>query len=197
MATAHESGKIIIWDVQAQIKKTELNAHTGSPCTGIAFSPVNNLLLCSCGLDGKIQFFDIKSEKQVKSIENIQNPFSSIAFCSDGHTIAAGSLKGKIYIYDLKEKQKVKIELKGQEGKKINCLQFFRPASKDLSKMPSSLTYFLASSSKALNEVQNTTQSQNNSSSKTSQAKSPISGSLNQSIQSKLSTNVTSKLQLN
>jgi protein NEDD1 len=122
MASAHDNGSIIIWDVSTQTKKCELNGHLGAPCTGIAFSPVNNLLLSSCGLDGRIQFFDIKSEKQVKTIENLQNPMSSIAFCFDGHTIAVGSLKGRIYVYDLKDKQRIKIELKGQETKKINCI---------------------------------------------------------------------------
>jgi WD40 repeat protein len=77
------------------------NAHMTS-CTGLSFSPINNLLLCSCGLDGRIQFFDINSLKNVKTIEN-QNPLSSISFY-EGHTIAVGSIKGKIYIYDLKDK---------------------------------------------------------------------------------------------
>lgn len=51
-----------------------------------------------------------------------KSPLSSISFCPDGHTIAAGTIKGKILIYDLKDAKKVKIELKGQEGKKINSL---------------------------------------------------------------------------
>ena len=66
---------------------------------------------------------------------------SAIAFCFDGHTIAAGSLKGKIMIFDLKDKQKVKNELRGHEGKKINCLQFQKPP-RDYGNTPSSLTYF-------------------------------------------------------
>jgi len=48
-------------------KKSELTGHT-SQCTGLAFSPVNNLLLCSCGMDGCIQFFDIATSKNVKTI---------------------------------------------------------------------------------------------------------------------------------
>ncbi len=90
-------------------KKAELFAHTAQ-CTGLAFSPVNNLLLCSCGLDGKIQFFDIATQKNVKTIftkvENITVALTSIAFCYDGHTIAVGSMTGKIFVNNLKDKSK-------------------------------------------------------------------------------------------
>jgi hypothetical protein len=47
---------------------------------------------------------------------------SAIGFCPDGHTIAIGTMKGKIQIYDLKDAKKVKLELRGQEGKKINAI---------------------------------------------------------------------------
>lgn len=50
------------------MKKHDFDAH-GTPCTGIAFSPVNHLLLCSGGLDGRILFFDIVEGKNVKKIE--------------------------------------------------------------------------------------------------------------------------------
>lgn len=44
---------------------------------------------------------------------DVKSPLSSISFCPDGHTIAAGTIKGKILIYDLKDAGKVKGELKG------------------------------------------------------------------------------------
>jgi len=64
-------------------------AHT-SVCSGIAFSPVNNLLICSAGLDNRIQFFDIVEGKEVKKIDS-GVPLSAISFCADGHTIAVGT----------------------------------------------------------------------------------------------------------
>ncbi|CDW89033.1 protein nedd1 [Stylonychia lemnae] len=140
LATAHENGKVCVFDASTAQKKCEFeNAHQ-QQVTGLAFSPVNNLLLCSCGLDGKIQFFDIQGVKNVKTIDN-QNPLTAISFCFDGHTIAVGSLKGKIYVYDLKDKQKIKNELKGQDGKRINCLQFMRNPEK-FANSPSSTSYF-------------------------------------------------------
>ena len=69
-------------------------------------------MIVSCGLDGKIQFYDILEGKNVKVIDT-KVPLSAISFCPDGHTIATGTIKGKILVYDLKEARKVKMELKG------------------------------------------------------------------------------------
>jgi len=51
---------------------------------------VNNLLLCSSGLDSRIFFYDIVEGKQVKKIE-VGAPLSTIGFCADGHTIGVGT----------------------------------------------------------------------------------------------------------
>ena len=130
LAAGFDNGKIIIWDVQSITKKAELQAHS-SQCSQLAFSPVNNLLLTSCGYDGKIQFFDIATQKNVKTIitkaENVVAALTSIAFCHDGHTIAVGTVTGKIFINNLKDKSRGQIEINYQEGKKINSLHFSRP----------------------------------------------------------------------
>ena len=47
---------------------------------------------------------------------------SAISFCCDGHTIAVGTIKGQVLVYDLKDAKKVKLELRGHEGKKINAI---------------------------------------------------------------------------
>ena len=77
--------------------------------------------MCTSGLDGKMQFFDIVEGKSVKKID-CQTALSAISFCCDGHTIAVGTIKGKVLVYDLKDAKKVKLELRGHEGKKINAI---------------------------------------------------------------------------
>ena len=61
-------------------------------------------------MDGKIQFFDIATSKNVKTIyskdEGVPIPLSSIAFCYDGFTIAVGTITGKILVNNLKDKTK-------------------------------------------------------------------------------------------
>lgn len=96
-------------------------------CSGIAFSPVNNLLLCSAGLDSRIYFYDIVEGKQVKKIE-VGAALSAISFCADGHTIGVGTEQtGQVIIYDLKDSKRVKIELKGHDrSTRIKALAFSR-----------------------------------------------------------------------
>lgn len=53
LAAGFESGCISIYDTNIQTLKHKFNAHSNL-CTSIAFSPLNHLLLSSCGLDGKI-----------------------------------------------------------------------------------------------------------------------------------------------
>lgn len=125
LATSGDNGIVMIWD----IKKSELyhafdkSSHSNT-CTRIIFSPTNELLLCSAGLDAKIQFFDIVEKKTVKTIE-ANEPISSLSFYTDGITIAAGTPTGKVYIYNLKDFN-VKQILKGNEGNYIRYIEFIR-----------------------------------------------------------------------
>jgi protein NEDD1 len=89
----------------------------------LSFSPVNQLLLCTSGLNNRIHFFDIQEGREVKKIDT-GTPLSSLAFCGDGHTVAVGTISGRVLLYDLKDAKKIKLELKGHENKKIKCLQF-------------------------------------------------------------------------
>jgi WD40 repeat protein len=84
LASAYSNGHIVIWDVHGIFQKTQaeatqaarkysFDAHSGKPCSGIAFSQINHLLLTSCGLDHKIKFFDINVGKEVKKIDINQN----------------------------------------------------------------------------------------------------------------------------
>lgn len=103
---------IILFDVLKQeIYHSFDKSKHSKPCHGIAFSPTNEYLLCSGGLDAKIMFFDVVERKTIKEIKS-HEPISCLSFYTDGVTIAAGTLSGNIYIYNLKD-FKVKIVLKG------------------------------------------------------------------------------------
>ena len=108
MAIAYENGSLAVWDMHAKVLKHKFTLHSLA-CTAIAFSPVNNLLMCSVGLDCRVIFYDIHENREVKKI-NTATANASLSFCSDGHTIAIGSeTNGTVAIYDLKEPKKVKI----------------------------------------------------------------------------------------
>lgn len=99
LAASGDSGVVTVWDIKnnSLFHAFDKSSHSG-PCTGVIFSPTNELLLCSGGLDAKIQFFDIKEKKTVKTIE-ANEPISTLSFYTDGVTIAAGTPTGTIYIY--------------------------------------------------------------------------------------------------
>lgn len=73
----------------------------------IAFSPLNKLLLSSTGLDKHIVFYDITKNKKVSGI-TAPEPIQSIAFNSDGHTVAVGACNsGNVYVYDLRNQSEI------------------------------------------------------------------------------------------
>lgn len=115
LATGGDNGIVSVWDIKNNTlyHAFEGSSHSGT-CTGIIFSPTNELLMCSAGLDAKIQFFDVMEKKNVKTIEALES-VTSLSFQDDGITIAAGSPSGNIYIYNLRDSN-VKLILKGHEG---------------------------------------------------------------------------------
>jgi WD40 repeat protein len=122
-----ESGTLDVWDVEQQklehsFKNDRLSF--SSVCSSASFSPVNNLLLCSCGFDKKIYFYDIKEKKSVKIIQ-CEEPLSALTFHHDGHTIACGTLNGAIMIFDLKSGSSPLNHLLGHSGE-INQLTFMK-----------------------------------------------------------------------
>ena len=98
-----DQGVVSLWDVEKRelFHSFDRCRHKKS-CFGVAFSPTNELLLCTAGLDAKIQFFDVTEKKEVKKI-TAHEPVSCLAFYYDGVTIAAGTVTGSIYIYNLKD----------------------------------------------------------------------------------------------
>lgn len=89
----------------------------------LAFSPLNQLLLCSGGLDKQICFFNVKERVSVKNIKT-DVTIAKVAFCQDGHTIAVGSDDGQLLVYDLrKSSTEVSKYAQGAYGP-ITALQF-------------------------------------------------------------------------
>ncbi|XP_034675824.1 protein NEDD1-like isoform X5 [Vitis riparia] len=117
VASAGEDKKISLWRKNGQIIGTIpvsgsesgdnievswLKQHS-APTAGVTFSPSNDKMIASVGLDKKLYTFDRGSRRPSFCIP-YEMPFSSLAFRDDGWTLAAGTSHGQVVFYDVRGK---------------------------------------------------------------------------------------------
>ncbi|KAI9143038.1 WD40-repeat-containing domain protein [Paraphysoderma sedebokerense] len=127
LSAAAEDGSVHFWDTNRSASPTQSfhNAHLDS-ATSLAFSPYNKFLMSTCGLDRKIVLYDVERSGIVKTIAT-ESPLSSIAFKSDGVTLAVGTTQGKLYIYDLRHGMKPVESIWAHEPYAIRAVAFQLP----------------------------------------------------------------------
>lgn len=101
LGAVSDDSALNLWDSNTRKLFTSFASDHKAPATGLSFSPMNDMLLCSVGLDKRIVFYDVQGKKSVK-VMTAEAPLTSVDFMSDGATLAVGSTRGKIYIYDLR-----------------------------------------------------------------------------------------------
>ncbi|GMI90294.1 NEURAL PRECURSOR CELL EXPRESSED, DEVELOPMENTALLY DOWN-REGULATED GENE 1 [Hibiscus trionum] len=103
LVTAGDDGSIHLWDTTGRSPKVSwLNQHS-APTTGISFSPSNDKIIASVGLDKKLYTYDSGSRRPSAFVSN-EAPFTSLAFRDDGWTLAAGTNNGRVVFYDIRGK---------------------------------------------------------------------------------------------
>jgi len=101
LATASDDSAVNIWDISTkQIVKEYAQEHR-MPASGVSFSPANDMLMCSFGIDKKIVFYDVVGKKTIKTITT-DAPLTSADFYHNGSTLAVGASTGKLYLFDLR-----------------------------------------------------------------------------------------------
>lgn len=100
LASCSEKGALTLWDTKESKLVKSFNEHSET-ASCLSFSPLNDMLLCSTGLDKKMIFYDVCYKKIVKTI-TADAPLTSCEFMHDGTTVACGSVTGQICIYDLR-----------------------------------------------------------------------------------------------
>ncbi|XP_051889636.1 protein NEDD1 [Pristis pectinata] len=122
LGSVHDSGTVTLWDVNTQqVHHTFENAHK-APASGLCFSPVNDLLFATVGLDKKINCYDSSSKMVLRTI-SVEAPLTAIGFMTDGATLAVGSIRGKIYVYDLRVTTSP-LKVVSAHKKSVRCLKF-------------------------------------------------------------------------
>uniref|UniRef100_A0A452TBD1 Protein NEDD1 n=1 Tax=Ursus maritimus TaxID=29073 RepID=A0A452TBD1_URSMA len=101
LGSVSDNGIVTLWDVNSQSPYHNFDSTHKAPASGICFSPVNELLFVTIGLDKRIILYDTSSKKLVKTLV-ADTPLTAVDFMPDGATLAIGSSRGKIYQYDLR-----------------------------------------------------------------------------------------------
>ncbi|XP_012927788.1 protein NEDD1 isoform X1 [Heterocephalus glaber] len=101
LGSVSDNGLVTLWDVNSQSPYHNFGSTHKAPASGISFSPVNELLFVTIGLDKRILLYDTSCKKLVKTLVT-DTPLTAVDFMPDGATLAIGSSRGKIYQYDLR-----------------------------------------------------------------------------------------------
>ncbi|KAL8093506.1 hypothetical protein AgCh_035397 [Apium graveolens] len=103
LVTAGDDGSVHLWDSTNRSPKASWLKQHSAPTAGVSFSPTNDKIIASIGLDKKLYTLDSASRRPVSCIP-YDAPFSSLAFKDDGNILAAGTSSGRIVFYDVRGK---------------------------------------------------------------------------------------------
>ncbi|KAI9157349.1 hypothetical protein LWI28_021095 [Acer negundo] len=103
LVTAGDDGTVHLWDTTGRSPKVSWLKQHSAPTAGISFSPSNDKIIASVGLDKKLYTYDSGSRRSSSCI-SYEAPFSSLAFRDDGWVLAAGTSNGRVVFYDVRGK---------------------------------------------------------------------------------------------
>lgn len=103
LVTAGDDGSVHLWDTTGRSPKVSWLKQHSAPTAGVSFSPSNDKIIASVGLDKKLYTFDSGTRKPTFCIP-YEAPFSSLAFRDDGYILAAGTSSGRVVFYDVRGK---------------------------------------------------------------------------------------------
>ena len=112
----------MLWDANT-VKRTSSFSEHKAPASGLSFSPMNEMLLSSAGFDKRCFCYDVLSGKTAATIKT-NEPLTCLDFRQDGSTIALGTSKGKIFLYDLRTTKMPSQVLEPHPGKPVTCLVY-------------------------------------------------------------------------
>jgi len=127
-----ESGVLSFWDCNTNKNIFSLSPHV-APAKDLSFSPINANLVLSVGLDKKLVCCDPSSRKSLMTI-HCEQPLTCVDFDQDGVTLAVGTSRGKLLVYDLRN-SKAPVESFAAHNSSVSSAVF---KNKQLARLPSS-----------------------------------------------------------
>ncbi|XP_072519324.1 protein NEDD1 [Salminus brasiliensis] len=101
LGSVSDSGSVVLWDANTQKELHTFEGAHKAPASGLTFSPANDLLFITVGLDKKIVCYDTASKIIFRS-KQVESPLTAVDFTPDGAGLVVGSTQGRIYMYDLR-----------------------------------------------------------------------------------------------
>ncbi len=119
-------GLIKLWDIAT--RKNIVTLTTDNSVYSVAFSPDNKIL--AYGHWGRIEFFDIPSNKVLQEIPAHKDNVTALAFSPDGKILASGSSDWIIKLWDVASKNKINALVTDKQRKTTSLA--FSPDGKTL-----------------------------------------------------------------
>ena len=158
---AFEDGSIKIVNLMKnEVSFSFNNIHSGE-CTCLSFSPVHRTFLCTCGLDGYLNFYDFEKEKRLVTSINTGKKITSVSFVEKGDHVLCSDESGFVYLYDLRNSKEEKCVFKGNKGK-INYIEI----NKKIEKVNKNNNFANSNNNNYNEKIKETESSFNNSSKK-------------------------------
>ncbi|KAK1166731.1 hypothetical protein AOXY_G11311 [Acipenser oxyrinchus oxyrinchus] len=148
MGSVSDSGTVVLWDANTQKPQHTFESAHKAPACGLCFSPANELLFVTVGLDKRIICYDTSSKKVLRGMV-AESPLTAIDFMPDGAVLAVGSSRGKIYLYDLRMLTSP-VKTVSAHKTSVQCLKFQHSPSQTKASLCSSLKTSASKSSTTL-----------------------------------------------
>ncbi|XP_050699289.1 protein NEDD1-like isoform X1 [Eriocheir sinensis] len=127
-----DGGSVSLFDTHASKMVHSFSSAHSSPVAGVAFSPVNELLMVSVGYDKKLSCYNVQTRQPVITHRSAA-PLTSVTFLGLGQLVALGTMTGQVFIHDMRSIQTPFATLKAHRTAVTNVLLQPSPRSKSAS----------------------------------------------------------------
>lgn len=122
LGSVSDDGAVNLWDVNTRRLLHSFSDTHRVPATDLAFSPFNESLMMSVGLDKKLFIYDVQGKSIVKTV-SLDNPLTSVDIMYDGVTVGVGTTRGAVHIFDLRQGT-TPVRLMNAHQSSVQCLAF-------------------------------------------------------------------------
>jgi len=91
----------MLWDIDAGVKITEFNDHTGDVMS-ISLNPANNNVFVSGACDATTKVWDVRAGKCVQTFTGHESDINSVTFFPNGNAFATGSDDASCKLFDMR-----------------------------------------------------------------------------------------------